>query len=317
MTAFQNGLDCISKQIQSLQNELKSDFMTFKEEITGQMRHELSKFKEDIDQKFKNITTELKEQEGKLEAALTRTEEIETWSHEANQTLTELMREQKSMLTKLDDLELRSRCNNLRIYGIQEGAESKAESLAQFLEIWLREELNININLQIQRAHRALTPKPPAGLPPRSVVVNFQQFTTKEMILKKAWEKKIVTLDGSRVYFDHDYSARMVQERKAYVNIKKILKKEGIRFQTPLNKMRIHWPNGVKTYGNAEEAANDLQERGYNVEKGINSRERGSTEGRLSTGAATWKPVRPTYAGVASRRARERLQEFQRNDNNA
>lgn len=66
------------------------------------------------------MTTELKEQEGKLEAALTRMEEIETWSHEANQTLTELMREQKSMMTKLDDLELRSRRNNLRIYGIQD-----------------------------------------------------------------------------------------------------------------------------------------------------------------------------------------------------
>uniref|UniRef100_I3JLX8 Kinesin-associated protein 3a n=1 Tax=Oreochromis niloticus TaxID=8128 RepID=I3JLX8_ORENI len=45
---------------------------------------------------------------------------------------------------------------------------------------------------------KIVNPETDSGSPPRSVVVNFQQFTTKEMIIKKAWEKKIVTLDGSR-----------------------------------------------------------------------------------------------------------------------
>ena len=38
----------------------------------------------------------------------------------------------------------------------------------------------------------------------------------------------------------------MLQQRKAYANVKKILKGEGIRFQTLLNKMLIYWASGMK-----------------------------------------------------------------------
>lgn len=59
---------------------------------------------------------------------------------------------------------------------------------------------------------------------------------------------------------------RMLKQRKAYGNVKKILKREGIRFQTPLSKIRIHWAIGMKTYSSAEEATSDLRRRGYEVE---------------------------------------------------
>ena len=151
------------------------------------------------------------------------------------------------MMDKLDDLESRSRRNNLRIYGIPEDAELRSDSVVAFIDTWLKDELSIETDLQIQRAHRALAPKPKTGQPPRSIVFNFQQFNVKEMVLKEAWGKKTVKLGESRIYFDHDYSVRMLQQRKASVNMKKILKGEGILFQTPLNKMRIHWASGMNT----------------------------------------------------------------------
>ena len=151
------------------------------------------------------------------------------------------------MMDKLDDLESRSRGNNLRIYGILEDAELRSDSVVVFIEKWLKDKLSIETDLQIQRAPRALAPKPKKGQPPRSIVLNFQQFNVKEMVLKEAWGKKTVKLGESRIYFDHDYSVRMLQQRKASVNMKKILKGEGILFQTPLNKMRIHWASGMNT----------------------------------------------------------------------
>lgn len=84
--------------------------------------------------------------------------------------------------------------NNLRIFGIQEEAESKSYSLTKFMDKWLHEELSINFDLQIQRTHLALAPKPKASQPPRSIVLNFQQFIVKKMTLKEAWEKKTPTL---------------------------------------------------------------------------------------------------------------------------
>ena len=138
--------------------------------------------------------------------------------------------------------------------------------------------------------------------------------------MKEARGKKTVSLGETRIYFDHDYSVRMLQQRKAYANVKKILKGEGIRFQTPLNKMRIHWASGIKTYSSVEEAVGDMRRKGYEVDD-ITDTTRGATaRDRLqSSGLEPWARVgrerdRTSQAGT---RAKGRLQEFQREDNNA
>ncbi|KAK1889912.1 LINE-1 type transposase domain containing protein 1 [Dissostichus eleginoides] len=58
----------------------------------------------------------------------------------------------------------------------------------------------------------------------------------------------------------------VVQKRKSYLGIKKVLKDKGIRFQTPLAKIRIYWEAGVKTYDDAIDAARDMRERGLEME---------------------------------------------------
>lgn len=75
--SFQTCLDGISDQIQSLKNELKTDLKTFKDEITTQMRNELTELKEDIDPKFMKMTTEIGEQNEKIATVLRCTEEVE------------------------------------------------------------------------------------------------------------------------------------------------------------------------------------------------------------------------------------------------
>ena len=87
ITSLQIGLDGISQQIFTMQNELKTDLKTFKEEITSHMRSELSQFKEDMDQKLAIVTKDSQKQNEKIDAVLTRTEEVEAWSTEANDVL--------------------------------------------------------------------------------------------------------------------------------------------------------------------------------------------------------------------------------------
>lgn len=61
--------------------------------------------------------------------------------------------------------------------------------MAEFVEKLLRTELKLSedTDLQIQHVHRALAQKPNPNLPPRSIVVNFQQYSIKEMVIQKAW----------------------------------------------------------------------------------------------------------------------------------
>lgn len=101
------------------------------------------------------------------------------------------------------------------------------------MESFIKAELSLwDIDLGIQRCHRALGPKPPQNVSPRSVVIYFLEFRTKELVLSSAWKKGEIHLDQRRVYFDRDYLADIQKKRRAYATIRKLLKEKGLRFQT-------------------------------------------------------------------------------------
>ena len=158
----------------------------------------------------------------------------------------EMLEQTTQMREKITDLERRSRRNNIRIFSAPE--ETEGSSTSKYVEQLRKQELQLPewMEVHIQRAHRALAPKPDPNALPRLIIANFLKFETKDMILKKAWETKI-QMGNKQIHFDHDYPAEVVQKRKSYNGIKKVLKERGIRFQTPLTKIRIHWSNGVKT----------------------------------------------------------------------
>ncbi|KAJ8375565.1 hypothetical protein SKAU_G00061450 [Synaphobranchus kaupii] len=214
--------------------------------------------------------------------------ETEKWDIGFKDTLIQLINNQRALQDKLTDLEGRSRRNNIRIYGVPESAEGT--SMHHYVEDLIKTEL---------------------------VVVRFLRFTTKENVLHAAW-KKNVHVQGKRVYFDHDYAEEVQRKRKEYTPIKKVLKENKIRFQTPLTRMRVHFDSGTVTYKNAPDAAVDLAKRGFPVGTIHANKIVGNTEETLTrllpwstAGGAPRAPNRP-----ASRVAevREKLRGFQRMD---
>ena len=273
------------------------------------MKEEITKLRQEIDRQLKENNNDLKAQQVSISEAQGRIAEVEEWKMEASTALSEMMGQTRRMQEKITDLEGRSRRNNIRIFGLPEDTEGS--SAAIYLEQLLKAELELpeGTNLQIQRAHRALAQKPTPNAAPRSIIANFLQFETKEMILKRAWQKKL-QVGGKQIFFDHDYPTEIVQKRKAYAGIKRALKEKGICFQTPLAKMRIHWNNGVKMYDSAIEAARDMKERGYTAD--IPGGDTGAAaEGRMR-GAAEWQRVRGKERGPdPAQRARDKLQNYQ------
>ena len=77
------------------------------------------------------------------------------------QVLNKMIKVINQQENKLLDQEGRSRRKNLRIYNVPEGAEGSA--MVEFMEKLLRDTLEIppTTSLDIERAHRALTLKPP------------------------------------------------------------------------------------------------------------------------------------------------------------
>ena len=87
------------------------------------------------------------------------------------------------------------------------------------------------------------------------------------------------------------------QERKAHAEIKKVQKEKGIKFQTPLTKIKIHWSDGPKIYNSAREAMREMEKRGIDVR--MRDEEENSAENRLQ-GTLLWQKVRgPSWSKSA------------------
>lgn len=295
-------LSQLSKEFKSLKEEMRRDLNAFKCEVLKTMKDDFAEFKD-------GVVRELQTQNASITEAQSRIADLESTCLEFKDALVATLRQSIEMKDKMTDLESRSRRNNLRIYGVPEDKEGK--SVTDFVNELLSEQLELppGMDLQIQRAHRALAPKPSAGSAPRSLIVNFLQYHVKELVLQKGWQKKI-ELDGRRIYFDNDYAADVLEKRKAYGPIKSVLREKGIRFQTPYTKMRIHWESGQRSYENAEEAAEDLNRRGFQVTvKAKSPNAMKIMEERLGE-LLSWKTI--STSDKAAHRARERLLEFRR-----
>lgn len=245
--------------------EIQAGRVDVKKELTeniGQLKSELGDFRGEVSVKLNTIATDLKNITDRVEQAEQRLAEVEEWSTEAKELLIHALEQQDSLQAKLTDLEARSRRNNIRIHGIPEDAEG--ENIQDFITNFLKTELHLpDTSLGIQRCHRSLGAKPPAGSNPRSILIYFLEYKTKEMILRDAWKKREILYDGKRVFLEQDYPTEIIMKRKAYSAIRKTLKEKALRFQTlhPA-RLRVHFETGPVVYNSASEATADLIKRG-------------------------------------------------------
>ncbi|XP_039538832.1 uncharacterized protein LOC120486756 [Pimephales promelas] len=207
--------------------------------------HELRDFRRDNSDQLKDIKENIQKTNERLEEAEERIVGLEERSQNTESVMAEVLKLQTQLEERITDQEGRSRRNNIRIYGVVEGAEGNSPSMIAFIGDMLREklELDTSLSFQIERAHRALAPRPPENAPPRSIVVNFLSYRMKEEILRSAWRKKGFVWQDRKVNIDHDYAPEVLRKRKEYNKAKKLLKEKMIQFQTPFPaKLRVFFP---------------------------------------------------------------------------
>ena len=229
---------------------------------------ELKAARRDNENNFRDIKEDMKSITGRVIEAENRISELEDRSLQMEEAAIELIQIQEKLEAKILDLEGRSRRENLRFHGIPEGSENSSASVPAFLEELLKSKLNIppTLDLNIERAHRSLGPRPPPEAPPRSIIAKFSSFKTKEETLRLVWQMKGFTLDGKKVIIDHDYIPEVMKQRREYTEAKKILKENKIKFQTPYPaRMRVFYNDGTRVYNTAAEATEDMVKRGFTV----------------------------------------------------
>ncbi|RXN04046.1 putative transposase element L1Md-A101/L1Md-A102/L1Md-A2 [Labeo rohita] len=227
---------------------------------------ELREFRKENNEKLADIKEDLNNTNKRIEEAENRITEAEEQIQQTGEALVELLKLQTQLESKLTDQEGRSRRDN--IYGVPEGSENGSSTIT-FIEKLLKDGLDLDpsTELQIQRAHRALAPKPTDSARPRSIVVKFLSFKTKEDILGQVWRKGGLKWNNSRITCDHDYPPEVLKKRKEYAQVNTALKEKKIRFQTPYPaKLRVFYEGETMLYNSAEEATKDMKARGLQVD---------------------------------------------------
>lgn len=234
--------------------------------VSAKILAELKSFRRENNDQMTEITsaiTSLEQSVEKMGERLTHAEDrinqVEEGSARSARLLGYLLRRERQLEDRCEELENFTRRNNLRVYGIKEGSERG--DMVQWTSSFLRDllELPLDTVLQIERAHRSLQQKPGDEDPPRSLIVRFVNHQEKQLVLTKAWNTKNLQYNGRKIYMDHDYSPALQKRRREYVEIKKQLKDRNIKFQTPYPaKLKVHLKDGIQTYTSAWEAAEDL-----------------------------------------------------------
>ncbi|XP_066445282.1 uncharacterized protein [Eleutherodactylus coqui] len=129
------------------------------------------------------------------------------------------------LLTKIDDLENRSRRNNVRLVGLPERMEGNNPS--EYIEKWILDLFGrdcFSPMFAIERAHRVPTRPPPPGTPPRPVLMKLLHFKDRDAILRRAREKGDIRSNGSRISFFPDFSAENQKKRGTFIDVKRRLR---------------------------------------------------------------------------------------------
>ncbi|XDV45465.1 hypothetical protein PO909_013562 [Leuciscus waleckii] len=275
------------------------------------MKEELCNLKQEVNQKLNGLVTDQSATAERIDEAEQRVADLEENAAELKEVLGQSIQIQENLQERLLDLETRSRRNNIRIFGILEGCEgNNAQELVESIVITLK--LG-ELDLKIQRCHRALGPKAPTGAYPRLVVVFILEYKTQDLVLRSEWRKKEVHCNGKRIFFDQDYPPEIQQNRKAFAPIRKGVKEKGIKFQTPPPaKRKVFLENGPVTYNTTMEASKDLKEKGL-----INIEEAAGMGPPEKAKQRPWEKVDATSKksnGAHRAKIREKLRGFQKDN---
>nr|XP_014339839.1 PREDICTED: uncharacterized protein LOC106702205 [Latimeria chalumnae] len=170
----------------SLTEEMRHGFNSIQAGL-AEIRSEMSS----IDSKLDKVTQRLDTSERRIGDTEDRVYHLENLASEIH-----YLRE------KCDDLENQARRSNLRIVGLSEGVEGKDP--VAFIEKFLVEvlgETTFPSRVEIERAHRALRPRPKEGEKPRIIIFKVLRFQDKVRILCRARKKGQLTYLNQKFFF--------------------------------------------------------------------------------------------------------------------
>uniref|UniRef100_H2ZZC0 L1 transposable element RRM domain-containing protein n=1 Tax=Latimeria chalumnae TaxID=7897 RepID=H2ZZC0_LATCH len=203
---------------------------------------------ESLKETAQNMGNRLSTAEDRISTAEDQIQQLESGMRDLGKKL-------EAALTKVNDLENRSHRNNIRIVGFPENVEEG--SPMSFLSKKIPELLGLEsgMNLDIERAHRTLAPRPAPGQRPRAFMVRFLKFQMKELVLRTVRTKGTIKWNESGIHFFPDLSRELQAKRQRFAGVRQRLRDKGARYRTFYPAVLKITINGVTTTFSAPEEA--------------------------------------------------------------
>lgn len=218
---------------------------TANEDMLHSIRDMMNDLRTEIINKFESIISDSVKKEvaaalGPIEEKLaTQRGTISDLEHSANDHEGQLTSLQAGMAKlsatvetlekKCEDLESRSRWNNVRLVGLPEGSEGPNPT--EYVSQLLMDLLNLDAKPVLDRAHRTLRAKPKEGEPPRPMIIRVNQFQVRNAILRRAGEASPLLHNSKRMFIFPDFTPAVAKRRAAFTMVKKELHScDSVRF---------------------------------------------------------------------------------------
>lgn len=241
--------------LQNMLDSLSTDICTKIDGLSASLRAEISAVRQELFNSITPLQQSLVSHSETLRELERSSTDHATQLTELQSTVAKLTAQAKHLEDKSEDLEARSRRNNVRISGIPEGSEGTQPT--NFIAELLQKLLNLEEKPLLDRAHRALREKPKDGAPPRPFIARVHFFHIRTDILQRAGKASPLRYEGKSVFISPDYTASVAKRRAAFGNVKRQLRtisgaKFGLRYPATL---WISLQNGQsRSFDNAQDA---------------------------------------------------------------
>lgn len=149
-----------------------------------------------------------------------------------DQLVTKSCTDRIALLKRIDELENRSRRNNLIIRGVQEGVNETEDVLLEKINVDIFDKLlNLKIN-SVERIHRLGAKRRGKDRP---VILRVSDFRDKTTILRNCFK-----LRGKEISINEDFSKRVVEIRRRLWESSSQERKTGVKVKLIFDKMKIN-----------------------------------------------------------------------------
>lgn len=205
-------------EVKELYVALKQQFKDLESSTAKEMESMRREYNNKHDILLKQLTdTErlMEEMEGEMEQMSQEITGLKK-QHDTNWQLTNKLNE------KCQDLEARSRRQNLRLVGIKEGAEHSLQ-MRDFITNLLKDVFKLPEKPKIDLAHRVGRLQKHDNAKPRQIIVKFLDISTVETLLKKIKYGENLTFADNIVRFYRDYPREILEKRREFKTASSVL----------------------------------------------------------------------------------------------